>query len=114
MIANEEKMPRLEELTYDEVNAVLMHKWYLSQKEKRDVGMEYAKADFFMHHAAAWRKKKIEADNAEQKKEIEKHKWYLSEKMGYDVGRTEAALSWIHSGFAEHWRNCTGPYKNRQ
>ena len=41
----EEKLPTLQELTFDEVNAILVHKWYLSQNENRDVGMEYAKDD---------------------------------------------------------------------
>ncbi len=107
------KIPFLEELNFDEVNAVLMHKWYLSQKEKRDVGMDYAKNDFFMHHAQAWRRKKLEEDLHLQKEEILKHKWFLSEKLGYDVGNTPAALDWVKQGYAEHWRNRTGPYKDR-
>ena len=104
----------LEDLTFDEVNAILVHKWFLSQKEKRDVGMEYAKNDFFQHHAASWRKKRLEEDLHQQKEEIKKHKWFLSEKLGYDVGMTQAALDWIKNSYAEQWRNCTGPYKNRK
>lgn len=104
----------LDELSFDEVNAILVHKWFMSQKEKRDVGMEYAKDDFFMHHAESWRKKKMEEDMRQQKEEIMKHKWFLSEKLGYDVGNTEAALDWIKCGFAEQWRNRSGPYKERK
>ena len=106
--------PSLEDLTFEEINAILLNKWYLSEKEKRDVGMDYAKNDFFLHHAASWRKKRMEEDFHLQKVEIEKHRWFLSEKLGYDVGSTPAALDWIKNGYAEHWRNRTGPYKNRK
>lgn len=103
----------LEDLTFDEINAVLVHKWYLSEKQCRDVGLDYAKTDFFEHHVSSWRKKMMEEDFHLQKAEILKHKWYLSEKLGHDVGITEAALDWVRSGFAEHWRNRTGPYHRR-
>ena len=83
----------------------------MSEKAKKDVGMEYAAQDFFINHAAEWRKKKMEEDLKAQKEEILKHKWYLSEKLGYDVGSTTAALDWVKCGYAEQWRNKTGPYK---
>jgi hypothetical protein len=105
---------KLENLTFDEVNAVLHHKWILSEKEGRDVGMEYAMRDFFQNQAAEWRKKKLAEDVVAQKEEILKHKWFMSEKSGHDVGNTEAALDWVRSGFAEQWRNRTGPYKDRK
>ena len=105
---------RLEDLTFDEINAILVHKWYLSEKECCDVGMERAKDDFFQNHAAVWRKQKLQEDLHLQKEEIIKHKWFLSEKLGYDVGTTPAALDWVSSGYAEHWRNKTGPYKGRK
>ena len=106
--------PKLEELTFDEVNAILVHKWLLSEKEKRDVGMEHAKHNFFKNHAAAWRKKKLEEDLHIQKQEIIKHKWFLSERLGHDVGTTAAAIDWVQCGYAEHWRNKTGRYKDRE
>ena len=105
---------KLEDLTFEEVNAILSHKWFLSQKECRDVGMEYAKEDFFRNHAPQWRKIKLEEEARKQKEEILKHKWYLSEKRGYDVGSTEAALDWVRCGYAEHWRNKTGPYEEKK
>lgn len=109
----EEKISSLEELSFDEVNAILVHKWYLSEKKGYDVGMEYAKDDFFRNHAKAWRERKLKEDLHLQKEEIIKHKWFLSEKMGYDVGMTEAALDWIVK-YAEHWRKRSGPYQERE
>ncbi len=110
---SEKKSYRLEDLTFDEINAILKHKWHLSEKLGRDAGIEFAIQDFFEHHAAEWQKQQIEADLAAQKEEIIRHKWFLSQKLGHDVGNTPAALDWVKSGFAEHWRNRTGPYKNR-
>ena len=104
----------MEQLNFEEINAILDHKWYLSEKECRDVGMEYAINDFFRNHAASWRKKKMEQDYHLQKEEILRHKWYLSEKLRREVSTTEAALDWVSSGYAEHWRNKTGPYKDRE
>lgn len=110
----EKEQHKIEELTFDEINAILVHKWHLSEKAKQDVGFEFAKDDFFLHHAPAWRKRKLEEDLHQQKEEIAKHKWFLSEKLGQDVGRSQAALDWIKNGYAEHWRNRTGPYKDRK
>ncbi|MBU0952176.1 MAG: DUF4032 domain-containing protein [Elusimicrobia bacterium] len=109
----EEKIPTLKELDFEEINAVLTHKWFISEKARYDVGMEFAKNDFFMNHSKKWRELKIKNEVAAQKKEIIIHKWYLSEKLGYDVGAQKAALDWINCGYAQHWRNCTGPYKTR-
>ena len=110
----EKKNYRLEDLTFDEINAILNHKWFLSEQEGRDVGIELAMVDFFEHHASEWQKKQIEADLKAQKEEIIKHKWFLSQKLGYDIGTTSAAIDWVKGGYAEHWRNRTGPYKNRK
>lgn len=110
---SEETGPKLEDLTFDELNAVLVHKWFLSERECRDVGMEYAVKDFFNKHVAQWRDEKMKDDFRQQKEEILKHKWYLSEKTGREIGMTEAGLDWVNCGFAEHWRNGTGPYKKK-
>ena len=108
-----EQFPSLEELNFEEINAILVNKWHLSEKAGYDVGMEFAKNDFFMNHSIRWRMKRMREDVEAQKKEIVIHKWYLSEKKGHDVGLQRAAFDWIRNGYAEHWRNCTGPYKNR-
>ena len=103
--------PKLEDLPFEEVNNILMHKWILSEKEKKDVGLEYAMEDYLKNHSMFWRQKKLQQDLTAQKEEIIKHKWYLSEKFGCDVGMTPAALDWVKCGYAAHWRNKTGPYK---
>lgn len=110
MTTKQQTLPRLEDLTLDEIDAILHHKWLLSERQGRDVGMEAAVKDFFDNHGYTWRKKEMEEDHLLQRQEILKHKWYLSEKYGYDVGSTAAALDWIRTGYAEHWRNKTGPY----
>jgi hypothetical protein len=106
----EEKQRKLDELSFDEINAVLVNKWYLSQKACRDVGIDFALDDWFKNHSKKWREEKMKADFEAQKAEIEKHKWFLSQKLGYDVGTQQAALDWIQSGYAEAWRNKSGPY----
>src|SRR3989338_4257070 len=98
----EKRSYRIEDLTFDEINAVLHHKWHMSEQLGRDVGIEFAVKDFFEHHASEWQKKQIEADLAAQKDEIVKHKWFLSQKLGHDVGTTAAAIDWVKSGYAEH------------
>jgi hypothetical protein len=108
----DKKTPRIEDLTFDEINAVLHHKWHLSEQLGRDVGIEFAATDFFEHHAAEWQKQQITADLAAQKEEILKHKWFISQQLGHDVGTAAAALDWVKGGFAQHWRDRTGPYKN--
>jgi len=105
-----EKNPKLDELSLDEINAILTHKWFLSQKACRDVGMDFAMQDWFQKQSKQWREEKMKADFEAQKMEIDKHKWFLSQKLGYDVGRQQAALDWIKSGYAEAWRKRTGPY----
>jgi len=102
--------PKLDELSFDELNAVLVHKWFLSERACRDVGIDFALHDWFQNHSHKWRTKKMKEDLEIQRGEILKHKWFLSQKLGYDVGNQQAALDWIKSGYAEHWRNKTGPY----
>jgi hypothetical protein len=102
--------PKLDELGFDEINAVLMHKWILSEKAKKDVGMDFALDDWLLKHSGVWRRRKMKEDFEQQREEIIKHKWFISQKLGYDVGMQQAALDWIRTGFAEHWRNKTGPY----
>ena len=104
------KDPKLDELSLDEINAVLTHKWLLSQKECCDVGIDLALNDWFQNHSKKWRDSKMKSDFESQKAEIEKHKWFLSQKIGYDVGMQQSALDWIKSGYAEDWRNKTGHY----
>ena len=106
-----ERKPKLDELGLDEINAVLVHKWHLSEKAHHDVGIEYALQDWLCNRSAVWRSKKMKADFEKQRDEIVRHKWYLSEKLGYDVGIQQAALDWIKCGYAEQWRNKSGNYK---
>ncbi|HAM38519.1 MAG TPA: hypothetical protein DCP53_03875 [Elusimicrobia bacterium] len=104
------KVYKLDELSLDEINAVLTHKWLLSEKACQDVGIDFALDDWYTNHSKKWRDEKMKADFESQRTEIEKHKWYLSQKLGYDVGTQQAAIDWIKNGYAEAWRNKSGPY----
>ncbi|MFH1540984.1 MAG: DUF4032 domain-containing protein [Elusimicrobiota bacterium] len=105
-----EKNPKLDELSLDEISAVLTHKWFLSEESGGDVGIDVALSDWFQNHSKKWRDVMMKMDFEIQKSEIEKHRWFLSQKLGYDIGMQQAALDWIKSGYAEAWRDKTGPY----
>lgn len=85
-----------------EIRAILVHKYFLSEKAGYDVGMEYAAADWERTCGPIWRRKRMEKDVRAQIAEIEKHKWIESEKAGYDLGDA-AAFDWVVR-FAAPWR----------
>jgi len=90
------------ELTPAELEAIDVHKYYLSKKAGRDVGIEHAIADWMMHHSKRWRQSRLKKEMDEQLAEILKHKWIESEKAGRDVGE-QAVIDWIVN-YADHWR----------
>jgi hypothetical protein len=92
----------------DELKAIEVHKYYLSEKMGYDVGMDCAIRDWLKHHAVAWRGERLKNELQAQQDEIKKHKWIASEKAGCDLG-DQAALDWVIK-FAAQWRQ----YRNRQ
>ena len=85
-----------------EFQAILVHKYYLSEKAGYDVGMGAAIADWQEKHAAAWRHARLRRELKEQLREIEQHKWIESEKAGRDLG-DQAVIDWVQR-YAERWR----------
>jgi len=92
----------------DELKAIEVHKYHLSEKAGYDVGLEFAIKDWLQHHAVAWRGERLKNELQAQQDEIKKHKWIASEKAGCDLG-DQAALDWVIR-FAAQWRQ----HRNRQ
>ena len=91
------------DLIPSELRAIEIHKYYLSEKEGREVSFEEAMIDFIDNYEADFLCKKLVEDNQAQNQEIQKYKWIESEKEGHDIGRQKAALDWIEK-FGSIWR----------
>jgi len=91
------------DLIPSELRAIEVHKYYLSQREGREVSFEGAMIDFIDNYEAGFLCKKLVEDNQAQNLEIQKYKWIESEKEGHDIGRQKAALDWIEK-FGSIWR----------
>ena len=97
-----------EQLSPAELEAIQVHKYYLSEKVGRDVGLDKAVEDWLQNHAADWRGDRLKKELEEQAREIEKHKWIESEKAGRDLGN-QAAFDWIvkyAAGWRQHRHHC--------
>ena len=103
----------LDELSFEELNKVLLHQGLMREKLKKEVSVLQALRDFKTNQQMIERKVKLQKELLDQREEILKHKWYMSERVGYDVGTTTAALDWVSCGYAEQWRNKTGVYAKR-
>jgi phosphotransferase system HPr-like phosphotransfer protein len=91
------------DLIPSELRAIEVHKYFLSQREGREVSFEEAMIDFIDNYEADFLCKKLVEDNQAQNLEIQKYKWIESEKEGHDIGRQKAALDWIEK-FGSIWR----------
>lgn len=85
-----------------ELDAIAVHKYYLSEGAGYDVGEEQARAHWQLHHSQRWRHERLRADLEEQSQEMKKHRWLESERAGTDLGQ-RAELDWIRR-FARAWR----------
>ena len=83
------------DLIPSELRAIENHKYFLSEKEGREVSFEEAMIDFINNYEADFLCKKQAEDNQEQRQEIQRYKWIESEKEGHDIGSTKAAMEWI-------------------
>ncbi len=97
----------LEQFSNAELEAIEIHKYYLSEKAGHDVGWECAIKDWLANYAARWRYERLRKDLEEQLREIERYKWIESEKAGRDLGQ-QAAIDWI-CRFADEWRKRRDP-----
>jgi phosphotransferase system HPr-like phosphotransfer protein len=91
------------DLIPSELSAIEMHKYFLSEREGREVSFEEAMIDFIDNYEADFLSKKQVEDNQEQNQEILKYRWIESEKEGYDIGSTKAAMEWIEK-YGGIWR----------
>ncbi len=91
------------DLILSELRAIEVHKYYLSQREGREVSFEEAMIDFIDNYETDFLCKKQMEDNLEQKQEIQRYKWIESEKEGHDIGKQKAALEWIEK-YGGIWR----------
>jgi len=90
-------------LTPSELKAIEDHKYYLSEKEGREVSLEEAIADFLIYYEDEFLLNKHRDDASQQHKEIEKYKWIESEKEGHDIGEEKAAQEWVER-YGSLWR----------
>lgn len=88
-------MKREFDLIPSELRAIEEHKYYLSEREGREVSLEEAMTDFFDNYEMDFLCKKQLEDNLKQNQEIQKYKWIESEREGHDIGSRKAALEWI-------------------
>lgn len=99
----EEKLPSRENLTPAELQAIEEHKYYMSQKQGREVSIEEAVEDFVRNIKAAWLRDKMCRDTREELREIEQHKEKLAREKGQPVPRNVAAEEWC-TRYAPIWR----------
>jgi phosphotransferase system HPr-like phosphotransfer protein len=90
------------DLTPAELKAVEEHKYYMSEKLKREVTIEEAIEDFMKGYREAWLKDKVKKDNLAQMEEINKHKYIKSKEAGRDLSH-EAVEEWKEK-YAPTWR----------
>jgi phosphotransferase system HPr-like phosphotransfer protein len=91
------------DLIPSELRAIEDHKYYLSQKEGREVSLEEAIVDFLIDYEDDYLKRKQTEDVAQQNEEIMKYKWIESEREGHDIGAETAAMEWVEK-YGSIWR----------
>ena len=91
------------DLIPSELGAIETHKYFLSEKEGREISFDEAMADFLHNYKADFLSKKLFEDNQKQHQEIQKYKWIESEKAGHDIGKAKAAMEWIEK-YGSIWR----------
>lgn len=98
---NSQKQPE-DAFSKEELEAIQMHKYYLSEHAGYDVGEQFAREHWRLHQAQRWRHEQLRQDMEEQLREMRKYRWIESEKAKTDLG-TEAELDWIRK-YAVQWR----------
>ncbi|MBN1696410.1 MAG: HPr family phosphocarrier protein [Spirochaetales bacterium] len=91
------------DITPAELKAIEEHKYYMSQRQNREVTIEEAIEDFIRHYKEAWIKEKQKNENLEQIEEIKKYMHMRSEEMGQTIGELTAAEEW-RTQYAHIWR----------
>jgi phosphotransferase system HPr-like phosphotransfer protein len=91
------------DLIPSELRAIEIHKYYLSEREGREISLEEAMFDFLDNYETDFLCQKQIEDNRAQNQEIQRYKWIESEKEGHDIGSTKAAMEWIEK-YGGIWR----------
>ena len=88
-----------------ERRAMLVHRFYLSTRLRRQASVEETVGSWEGGIARAWRRKKMRRDTQRQIREIERHKYFLSQRRGEDIGWEAAAADWVkhHAGRWRDW-----------
>lgn len=94
---------RAVDLSPAELKAIEVHKYFLSQKLKREVSIEEAIRDFVENYHQEWQRWKLQQDNLAQVQQVERHQFLESAKAGKVVGFNAAAAEW-RDKYAEIWR----------
>lgn len=92
------------DLTPSELRAIEVHKYYLSQREGKEISLEEAIVDFLINYESDFLMAKQIEDVREQNAEIMKYKWIESEKEGHDIGTEKAAQEWVEK-YGSIWRD---------
>ncbi|MCX5807964.1 MAG: HPr family phosphocarrier protein [Proteobacteria bacterium] len=92
------------DLIPSELRAIEVHKYYLSQREGREISLEEAVVDFLINYESDFLMAKQIEDVREQNTEIMKYKWIESEKEGHDIGTEKAAEEWVEK-YGSIWRD---------
>ncbi|MEA2034152.1 MAG: hypothetical protein U9N40_01455 [Euryarchaeota archaeon] len=86
----------------EEWDAIKVHRYFLSRKFSRYIGIAEAVRSWVEDYALRWRGDRVKKAHLAQIDEIMKYKWIESEKAGCDLGR-EAVRDWIER-YAGAWR----------
>ena len=96
--------PLLRCYSFDERQAILVHKYYLGIEAGYDPGLSHAIASWESRFATDWRRRRHLDDCRQQMREIAAHRSGLIRQSGRDVSWEHAARDWIVR-HASTWRD---------
>lgn len=92
-------------LSSEEMTAIELHKWYLSEKNGYDVGWDAAYSDWKMSYQDQWRKEQREqllGDSVQEMKEIGEYTKRTYDRKGTEA-RRKGEKKWVER-YAAEWR----------
>ena len=99
---NGNKLTAEREYSPAEWKSIRVHRYFLSQRYSRWVGIRETIRDWENNYGCIWRDKRMELSSRNQMEQILKYKWLESEKAGHDIGKP-AIADWIEK-YAALWR----------
>lgn len=91
------------DLSPAELKAIEDHKYFISQKQGREVSIEEAIEDFINNYKDRWLKEKQKNENFEQIEEIKKYMHTRCQETGHKISENDAAEEWMGM-YAHIWR----------